>query len=349
MNISETFIRRPIATSLLMAAIALFGVVAYRALPISDLPNVDYPTIFVGANLPGGDPGTMASAVASPLERQFTTIAGVDEMTSSSQIGSSNVVLQFDLNRRIDSAAVDVQTAIAAAMPLLPAGLTAPPSFRKVNPAEQPILHINLTSDTLEMSKVDEYAEDILAPRISMVGGVSQVTVQGAAKFAVRVQVDPNKLQAQKIGINEVDQALQNWNVNLPTGQLFGPEATYNIVARGLHRFRLLSTAEPAPYLLGEAEVLEDPPPEAGPRLVALLDEYLQLHGLAVAPQLSTALGKRAVWLAGAVLQAEAPKRQALLESGDPAFAEELLEAEIERIRRLGHLQNVPPVGFSPN
>ena len=114
-------------------------------------------------------------------------------------------------------------------------------------------------------------------------------------------------------------------------------------------RFRLLSTAEPAPYLLGEAEVLEDPPPEAGPRLVALLDEYLQLHGLAVAPQLSTALGKRAVWLAGAVLQAEAPKRQALLESGDPAFAEELLEAEIERIRRLGHLQNVPPVGFSPN
>jgi len=232
-NISETFIRRPIATSLLMAAIALFGVVAYRALPISDLPNVDYPTIFVGANLPGGDPGTMASAVASPLERQFTTIAGVDEMTSSSQIGSSNVVLQFDLNRRIDSAAVDVQTAIAAAMPLLPAGLTAPPSFRKVNPAEQPILHINLTSDTLEMSKVDEYAEDILAPRISMVGGVSQVNVQGSAKFAVRVQVDPNKLQAQKIGINEVDQALQNWNVNLPTGQLFGPQATYNIVARG--------------------------------------------------------------------------------------------------------------------
>ena len=127
------------------------------------------------------------------------------------------------------------------------------------------------------------------------------------------------------------------------------PDGRYNIVARGLHRFRLLSTAEPAPYLLGEAEVLEDPPPEAGPRLVALLDEYLQLHGLAVAPQLSTALGKRAVWLAGAVLQAEAPKRQALLESGDPAFAEELLEAEIERIRRLGHLQNVPPVGFSPN
>ena len=175
MNISETFIRRPIATSLLMAAIALFGVVAYRALPISDLPTVDYPTIIVGANLPGGDPVTMASAVASPLERQFTTIAGIDEMTSSSSTGSANVTLQFDLDRNIDSAAVDVQTAIAAAMPLLPAGLPAPPSFRKVNPADQPILQINLTSNTLEMSKVDEYAEDILAPRISMVNGVSQV------------------------------------------------------------------------------------------------------------------------------------------------------------------------------
>ena len=139
-NISETFIRRPIATSLLMAAIALFGVVAYRALPVSDLPTVDYPTINVGANLPGGDPATMASAVASPLERQFTTIAGIDEMTSSSGTGSSNITLTFDLNRNIDSAAVDVQTAISAAMPLLPPTLTAPPSFRKVNPADQPIL-----------------------------------------------------------------------------------------------------------------------------------------------------------------------------------------------------------------
>src|SRR6266704_7025651 len=141
-------------------------------------------------------------------------------MTSSSQIGSSNVVLQFDLNRRIDSAAVDVQTAIAAAMPLMRAGLTAPPSFRKVNPAEQPILQINLTSDTLEMSKVDEYAEDIIAPRISMVNGVSQVNVQGGAKYAVRVQVDPDRLEAEKVGINEISTALQNWNVTQPTGQL---------------------------------------------------------------------------------------------------------------------------------
>jgi HAE1 family hydrophobic/amphiphilic exporter-1 len=232
-NVSETFIRRPIATSLIMAGIALFGVVAYRALPISDLPAVDYPTIFVGTGLPGGDPGTMASAVASPLERQFTTIAGVDEMTSSSQMGNTSVTLQFDLSRNIDSAAVDVQTAVAAAMPLLPAGLPAPPGFRKVNPADQPILQINLTSKTLEMSKLDEYAEDILAPRISIVSGVSQVNVQGSAKFAVRVQVDPNKLYAQKMGINEIDAALQNWNVNQPTGQLFGPQATYNIITNG--------------------------------------------------------------------------------------------------------------------
>ena len=212
-NLCEIFIRRPIATSLLMAA--------------------DYPTIFVGTSLPGGDPATMASAVASPLERQFTTIAGVDEMTSSSSTGNSSITLSFDLNRNIDSAAVDVQTAISAAMPLLPPTLTSPPSFRKVNPADQPILQINLTSDTLDMTQVDEYAENVLAPRISMVTGVSQVNVQGAAKYAVRVQADPDKMQAQQIGLNDINTALQNWNVTQPTGQLFGPQATYNIVAKG--------------------------------------------------------------------------------------------------------------------
>src|SRR3984893_11782238 len=233
MNISETFIRRPIATSLLMAAIALFGVVAYRGLPISDLPTVANATINVNANLPGGDPGTMAASVASPLERQFTTIAGVDEMISSSATGNSNITLTFDLNRDIDGAAVDVQTAIAEAMPLLPSTLTSPPSFRKANLADEPIFDINLTSDTVEMSKLDEYAENILAPRISMVNGVSQINIQGAAKYAVRVQVDPDKLEAQQIGINEINTALQNWNVNQPTGQLFGPRATYNIRAKG--------------------------------------------------------------------------------------------------------------------
>src|SRR5262249_48069289 len=142
MNLSEVFIRRPIATSLIMLGIAVFGIVSYRLLPISDLPNVDFPTLNVSAGLPGGDPNTMASAVASPLERQFTTIAGLDEMTSSSSIGSSNVTMQFDLNRDIDSAAVDVETAIAAVMPLLPAGIPAPPSFRKFNPADQPVMFL---------------------------------------------------------------------------------------------------------------------------------------------------------------------------------------------------------------
>ena len=243
---SELFIRRPIATSLLMLGIAVFGVVAYRALPVADLPTVDYPTINVGAGLPGGDPGMMASVVASPLERQFTTIAGVDEMTSSSTAGSSNITMTFDLDRSIDSAVVDVQTAIAAAMPLLPSTLSAPPSFRKVNPADQPIMFLSLTSSTMEMSAVDDYAENVLAPRISMVSGVSQVNVFGAQKYAVRVQVDPNKLKAQDIGLNEIDQALQNWNVNAPTGQLFGHGSTYTINANGLLKnpAGLLSSAE---------------------------------------------------------------------------------------------------------
>jgi hydrophobic/amphiphilic exporter-1 (mainly G- bacteria), HAE1 family len=233
MNISEIFIRRPIATSLLMLAIALFGVVAYQSLPVSDLPTVDSPTIQIQAGLPGGDPGSMASAVASPIERQLTTIAGIDSMTSSSNMGSSNVTLQFDLGRSMDSAVVDVQTALSAVMPLLPAGMPNPPTFRKQNPADQDIMQLSLTSSSLSMSVLDDYAETILAPRISMVSGVSQVQVNGAQKYAVRVQVDPDKLRAQQIGINEVDQALQNWNVNLPTGQLFGPHQTFNLKAGG--------------------------------------------------------------------------------------------------------------------
>ena len=233
MNISEVFIRRPIATSLIMLAIAMFGVIAYRALPVSDLPQVDYPTLNVNASLPGADPGTMASSVASPLERQFTTIAGLDSMVSRSGSGGTNVTLQFDLDRDIDSATVDVQTAIAAVMPLLPAGMPSPPSFRKNNPNDDPIVTLNLYSETLPLSFLDDYAENVIAPRISMVSGVSQVSVMGAAKYAVRVQLDPEKLHAQKIGINEVDQAITQWNVNLPTGQLFGPQATYNIKAAG--------------------------------------------------------------------------------------------------------------------
>jgi HAE1 family hydrophobic/amphiphilic exporter-1 len=233
MNISETFIRRPIATSLLMLGIALFGVIAYRALPVSDLPQVDYPTLTVSASLPGASPETMASAVATPLERQFTTIAGLDSMISNSSQNNTNITLQFDLSRDIDGATVDVETAIAEAMPLLPPGMPTPPSFRKVNPGDAPILNIFLTSPTMRLSDLDEYAETMVAQRISMVSGVAQVMVFGSAKYAVRVQVDPNQLAARQIGLNEVDAALKNWNVNLPTGTLYGPHTSYNVMANG--------------------------------------------------------------------------------------------------------------------
>ncbi|HKE21838.1 MAG TPA: efflux RND transporter permease subunit [Bryobacteraceae bacterium] len=233
MNISEHFIHRPIATSLLMAAIALFGVIAYRALPVSDMPQVEYPTINVSASLPGANPDTMASAVATPLERQFTTISGLDSMISTSSQGNSNITLQFNLNRDIDGATVDVETAIAEAMPLLPPGMPTPPSFHKSNPQAFGILSIFLTSPTMRMSDLDEYAETMMAQRISMVSGVAQVQVFGSAKYAVRVQVDPNRLAARQIGLNEVDTALTNWNVNIPTGTLYGPHTAYTIQANG--------------------------------------------------------------------------------------------------------------------
>ncbi len=233
MNFSEKFIHRPIATSLLMVGIGMFGVMAYHALPVSDLPNVDFPTITVFASLPGADPATMASAVATPLERQFTTIAGIDEMTSTNSQGSTRITLQFDLDREIDGAAVDIQTAIAAAMPLLPPGMPSPPSFRKVNPSESPILFLSLLSDTLPMSKVDEYAETLIAQRLSMVPGVAQINVFGAQKYAVRVKVNPDQLASRGIGFNQITQALQGWNVNQPVGTIWGDKRAMNIQANG--------------------------------------------------------------------------------------------------------------------
>jgi len=232
-HFSEGFIKRPIATSLLMAGIALFGVIAYRALPVSDLPQVDYPTIQVQASLPGANPETMASSVATVLERQFTTIAGLDSMISQSSMGNTQITLTFDLDRDIDGASVDVETAIAAATPLLPPGMPAPPSFKKQNPGDQPIIYMAMTSPTLRMSDVDDYAENLIATRISMIPGVAQVQVWGSAKYAVRVQMDPNALAARKIGLNEVQQAITNWNVNLPTGTLYGPHTAYNVLANG--------------------------------------------------------------------------------------------------------------------
>jgi hydrophobic/amphiphilic exporter-1 (mainly G- bacteria), HAE1 family len=246
MSTSEIFIRRPIATSLLMLAIALFGVLAYRALPVADLPNVDFPTLVVSASLPGANPDTMASSVATPLERQFTGIAGLDSMISTNSTGNTSITLQFDLDRKIDGAAVDVETAIAEAMPLLPPGMPSPPSFRKSNPADAPILFLGLTSSTLPMWKVDEYAETMLAQRLSMVNGVAQVQVFGSQKYAVRVQVDPQKLASRQIAINEVSQAIQDWNVNLPTGALYGKQQAFNVQATG----QLMRAADYRPLVI---------------------------------------------------------------------------------------------------
>ncbi|HTF99406.1 MAG TPA: efflux RND transporter permease subunit, partial [Nitrospirota bacterium] len=185
MNLSDPFIRRPVMTTLIMAAILLFGIMAYFQLPVSDLPNVDFPTILVNASLPGASPDTMASAVATPLERQFSTIAGLDNMTSVSAIGMTQITLQFNLSRNIDAAAQDVQAMITKAARLLPPNMPTPPTYQKVNPADQPIIYISLNSATLPLYMVDEYAETTMAQRISMISGVAQVQVFGSQKYAV--------------------------------------------------------------------------------------------------------------------------------------------------------------------
>ncbi len=246
MNFSETFIRKPIATSLLMLAIALFGVIAYNELAVSDLPQVDYPTINVQAGLPGANPQTMASSVATVLERQFTTIAGLDSMISQSTMGNTQITLTFDLSRDIDGAAVDVETAIAAAMPLLPPGMPTPPSFNKQNPADDPIIQLAMYSPTMRLSDLDEYAETMVATRISMVPGVAKVNIWGSAKYAVRVQMDPNALATRQLGLNEIQNAINNWNANLPTGTLFGPHTAFNVIANG----QLRQAAEYGPMIV---------------------------------------------------------------------------------------------------
>jgi HAE1 family hydrophobic/amphiphilic exporter-1 len=233
MNIAELFIRRPVMTTLIMLGILLFGVMAYRTLPVSDLPNVDYPTLQVSASLPGASPETMASSVATPLERQFSTIAGVDSMSSTNTLGSTNIVLQFSLDRDIDAAAQDVQSMIVRAQGQLPSDMPSPPSFRKVNPADQPILYMAVYSDILPLSTVNEYADTLMAQRISMISGVAQVAVYGMQKYAVRVQLDPKALATRKIGIDEVTEAIQRANVNLPTGTLYGTHKAFTLEATG--------------------------------------------------------------------------------------------------------------------
>ena len=233
MNLAELFIRRPVATTLVMAAILIGGVAGYRLLPVSDLPNVDFPTILVSASLPGANPETMASAVATPLERQFSTIAGLDSMSSVNALGVTQVTLQFNLTRDIDAAAQDVQAAIAKTASQLPPSMPTPPTYQKVNPADQPILYLSLNSPTLPLSAVDEYAETLIAQRVSMVSGVAQVGVFGSQKYAVRIQVDPDLLATRGIGIDEVSAAVQNGNVNLPTGTLWGRHQALTVEANG--------------------------------------------------------------------------------------------------------------------
>jgi len=233
MNIAALFIRRPIMTTLVMASILIFGLFSYRLIPVSDLPNVDFPTIQVSASLPGANPDTMASAVATPLEKQFSTIAGIDSMTSTNGIGSTRITIQFDLSRDIDAAAQDVQAAIARASRQLPSDMPTPPSFQKVNPADQPIFYLALSSPTLPLYQVNEYADIFVAQRISTLRGVAQVQVFGSQKYAVRAQVDPQLLAGRQIGIDEVSAALSKGNVNLPTGTLDGRHQSFTIQATG--------------------------------------------------------------------------------------------------------------------
>ncbi|MGF1987277.1 MAG: efflux RND transporter permease subunit [Nostoc sp. ZfuVER08] len=258
MNISQLFIRRPIMTTLVMVGVLIFGLMSYQQLPVSDLPNVDYPTLQVTANLPGASPETMASSVATPLEQQFSSIAGLSSMNSTSSLGSAQITLQFDLNRDIDGAAQDVQSAISKAARQLPTNMPNPPSFRKVNPADQPVLYISLNSSILPLSTVDKYAETLLAQRLSMVDGVAQVQVYGSQKYAVRIQLDPESLSAKGIGIDEVADAIANGNVNLPTGTLYGQQQNYTIQANGQlndaasYRSLTVTYRNGAPVQLGE-------------------------------------------------------------------------------------------------
>jgi HAE1 family hydrophobic/amphiphilic exporter-1 len=232
MNFTTLFIKRPVMTTLVMIGILVFGIVAYRQLPVSDLPNVDFPTITVTAMLPGTSPQTMAATVATPLEKSFSTIAGIDNMTSTSSLGQSQIVVQFALDRNVDAAAQDVQASIAQTLRQLPQGII-PPSYQKTNPADAPIMTLALTSTEVPLSTLDEYGETTIAQRLSMVGGVAQVLVYGAQKYAVRLQMDPSALATRGIALEDVATAVTNQNVNLPTGVLWGPKTALTVQATG--------------------------------------------------------------------------------------------------------------------
>ncbi len=229
MSISTPFIRRPIATSLLMVGILLVGLVAFRMLPIAPLPQVDFPTVTVTAQLPGASPETMASSVATPLETQFAQISSVTQMTSTSGLGVTSITIQFDLSRNIDAAAQDIQAAINAAGGQLPKNLPSPPTYRKVNPADAPILNLAVTSDVLPITVVDDYAENIIAQQLSQLPGVAQVSIFGQQKPAVRVQVDPVKLAALGLSLEDVRSVLMIATDNSPKGSFDGARQSFNI------------------------------------------------------------------------------------------------------------------------
>ncbi|HEY3349768.1 MAG TPA: efflux RND transporter permease subunit [Thermoanaerobaculia bacterium] len=258
MSITEPFIRRPVMTTLVMAGILLFGTIGFRSLPVSDLPNVDFPTIQVTAGLPGASPETMAASVATPLERQFSAIAGLDSINSTSSQGTTQVTLQFALDRNIDAASQDVQTAIAAAARQLPTGMPSPPTLKKVNPADQPVLYLVLSSPTMPLTAVDEVAETLIAQRLSTISGVAQVVVTGAQKFAVRVKMDPSQLAARGIGIDEVATSIQRQNSNLPVGTLYGVHQSLTVQANGqlfdaaAYRTMIVAYRNGSPVTLGD-------------------------------------------------------------------------------------------------
>ncbi len=290
MQLPELCIRRPVMTTLLMAAFVIFGILAYRALPVSELPSVDFPTISVSANLPGASPETMAASVATPLEAQFSTIAGLDNMSSVSARGATSITLQFSLERDIDAAAQDVQAAIAAAQRKLPPDMPTPPSYRKVNPADSPIFYIAMLSATLPLQAVNEYAETQLAQRISTIPGVAQVLIFGAQKFAIRIHADPNQLASRGIGIDELQKAVAQANVNLPTGSLEGEKQSFSIRTNGqlenaaAYRPLIVAYRNGAPVRLEEVAAVHDSV-EDNKRANWLVDKDRQARAIILAIQ----------------------------------------------------------------
>jgi HAE1 family hydrophobic/amphiphilic exporter-1 len=265
MNLSALFIRRPVTTTLIQLAIIIFGIFAYRVLPVSDLPPIDFPTIQVSAGLPGASPETMAAAVATPLEKQFSTIPGITQITSTSGQGNTNITLQFDLDRNIDAAAQDVQTAIARTSRQLPQGMPSPPAFRKVNPADSPVFFLTVGSNTLPLSVVNEYAETTMAQRISMVNGVAQVNVFGAQRFAVRVDLDPPAMATRGIGVDDVTGAIQRGSSQRPTGTLYGRDRDFMIQSQNAQLVNakdfqplIIAYRNGAPVRLGEVARIYD-------------------------------------------------------------------------------------------